>query len=168
MSEILVAYGTKRGSTGEVASEIAARLREHGLTVECRPVGEVDNLRVFDGVVVGGALYLGRLHPDVRRLLRESRKELAALPVAVFAMGPRTLEPHDVESSREQLNHALAKVPEIVPFAVAVFGGVFDPATASFPFNRIPASDARDWDAIHAWADEIAAVFSTTNVAVAV
>jgi menaquinone-dependent protoporphyrinogen oxidase len=168
MSRILVAYGTRRGSTREVASEIAATLRGHGLIVECRPAGEVDGVRVFDGVVVGGTLYMGRLHPDCRWLLDENREELAALPLAVFAMGPRTLEAHEVESSREQLNHTLAKVPELAPFAVTVFGGVFDPTSAGFPFNRMPASDARDWDAIHAWADEIAAVFATADRAVTV
>jgi menaquinone-dependent protoporphyrinogen oxidase len=168
MSRILVAYGTKRGSTGEVASAVAARLRQHGLTVECRPAGEVDNVHLFDGVVVGGALYMGRIHPDVRALLLDNREELAALPVAVFAMGPRTLDPHDVESSRAQLDHMLVKVPEIVPFAITVFGGVFDPATASFPLNRMKAADARDWDAIHAWADEIAAALATSALALPV
>ena len=40
--------------------------------------------------------------------------------------------------------------------AVAIFGGVVDPRKLSFPFNHMPASDARDWEAIHAWTDEVA------------
>jgi hypothetical protein len=35
--------------------------------------------------------------------------------------------------------------------ATAVFGGAFDPAHHRFPFNRMPAADARDWNAIRAW-----------------
>ena len=49
-------------------------------------------------------------------------------------------------------------MPELEPVATAVFGGVFDPSQLRFPFNRMPAADARDWDAIRAWADGLATV----------
>jgi hypothetical protein len=50
-------------------------------------------------------------------------------------------------------------VPDVDPYAVAVFGGAIDPRTLRFPFSHIPASDARDWNAIRAWASEISGVF---------
>jgi hypothetical protein len=71
--------------------------------------------------------------------------------VAVFAMGPRTAAEADVAESRRQLESALAGHPELHPVATAVFGGAFDPAQHRFPFNRMPAADARDWNAIRAW-----------------
>ena len=45
------------------------------------------------------------------------------------------------------------------PFATAIFGGVLDPAQQHFPFNRMPACDVRDREAIDAWADGVAARF---------
>src|SRR6266496_340908 len=45
------------------------------------------------------------------------------------------------------------------PVAIEVFGGVIDPAKLRFPFNRMPASDARDWTAIRAWASNLATQF---------
>src|SRR5438045_1533448 len=30
-----------------------------------------------------------------------------------------------------------------------------DPEGLTFPLNHLPAADARDWDAIHAWAEEV-------------
>jgi menaquinone-dependent protoporphyrinogen IX oxidase len=87
------------------------------------------------------------------------------MPVAVFAMGPLTLEDKDVLDARHQLDGALAKVPDIEPIAVAIFGGVIDPAKLRFPFNRMPATDARDWAAIRDWADEIASVLSARTAA---
>jgi hypothetical protein len=66
-------------------------------------------------------------------------------------MGPRTLSEADVAGSREQRERALAKTPSARPLAVEVFGGVVDPAKLHFPFSHMPASDARDWDAIRAW-----------------
>jgi menaquinone-dependent protoporphyrinogen oxidase len=160
---VLVAFASKHGSTAEVAEVIAAGLCEQGLEVDVRPAGEVDDISRYSGVVLGGALYMGRLHRDARRFLRRNRKVLAALPVAVFGMGPKTLEAKDVASSRAQLDHALDKAPEVMPFAVVVFGGVVDPGELDFPFNRMPESDARDWDAIHAWSREVVARFESAE-----
>ena len=163
---ILVAFASKHGSTVEVAEVIASSLTEHGLQVDFRRADDVEDDAGYGGVVLGGALYMGRLHRDARRFLHRHRETLAALPFAVFAMGPKTLDPKDVASSRAQLEHALDKVPEAEPFTVAIFGGVVDPHELDFPFNRMPATDARDWDAIHAWADEIAAhIGGTARVA---
>lgn len=152
---VLVAYATKRGSTREVAQSVAETLRAEGFEVECRRAAEIEDPDGYAGVVLGGALYMGRWHADARDFLKRHRRPLAPLRLAVFAMGPRTLAESDIEESRKQLDNALAMVPELEPVSVAVFGGVVDPAKLRFPFNRMPASDARDWDAIQAWARDV-------------
>ena len=157
---ILVAYATKRDSTHEVADAVAAWLREHGQEVDVRPAAEVGMLRPYGGVVLGGALYAGHWHRDARRFLATHRDELAKRPVAVYAMGPLSLRPADIEGSRQQLDRALAKEPWLEPVAVAIFGGVIDPARLRFPFTRMEATDARDWAAIRSWADELAETFA--------
>jgi menaquinone-dependent protoporphyrinogen oxidase len=156
MDTMLVAYATKHGSTREVAERVAATLEGEGLAVEIRPAAEVDDLTPYDRVVLGTALYMGRPLPDARRFLRRHRGALASLPFAVFAMGPKTLEPDDVAGARKQLDLALSRVPEVRPGSTAIFGGVVDPAKLRFPFNRMEASDARDWDAVGDWALEVA------------
>ncbi len=152
---LLVAYGSKRGSTREVAEALAKKLRTSEREVELRPAADVDDLAPYDGIVLGGSLYFGRWHEDAVRFLFTHRRELAERPVAIFALGSKTAEPKGLAESRAQLDKALQKTPEIEPRAVAVFGGVIDPAKLRFPLNRMPASDARDWDAIDAWAEEI-------------
>lgn len=156
MTRILVAYATKKGSTKEVAEAIAERLREHALDADVTPARGVRELAAYDGLVLGGSLYMGRWHGDALGLLKQQREAIAAMPFAVFAMGPMTMEESDVAHSRAQLDNALARTPEILPAAVAIFGGVLDPAEHRFPFSRMKASDARDWEAIRAWADEVA------------
>jgi len=160
---ILVAHASKRGSTTEVATFVAERLRERELVVDVRPAAEVEDLAFYDGVVLGGSLYFGRWHEDAARFLKRFREALADRPLAVFALGPKTASPHDLAESRAQLDRALAGVE---PTTVAVFGGVIDPAKLRFPFSRMLASDARDWAAIAAWADEVASVITRTEVAV--
>jgi menaquinone-dependent protoporphyrinogen oxidase len=157
---MLVTYATKAGSTREVAEVVARTLREHGHEADLRPAAEVGTLAPYGAVVLGTALYTGRLHRDARRFLRHHREQLAERPLAVFAMGPKTLADDEVAASRAQLDRALAAYPELQPATVAIFGGVVEPAKLRFPFNRMPATDARDWDAIRAWADEIAGVLT--------
>jgi menaquinone-dependent protoporphyrinogen oxidase len=161
----LIAYATRNGSTKEVALEIAGRLSAHGIVADVRSARDVAALDGYEAVVLGSAIYAGRLHSDARAFLHEHRAALAARPLAVFAMGPRTLEDADVASSHGQLDAALAKEPTLLPVTTAIFGGVLDPSQHHFPFNRIPAADARDWDAIRAWADEVAELITNVEVA---
>jgi menaquinone-dependent protoporphyrinogen oxidase len=162
---ILIAYATKNGSTEQVAGEVAARLSAHGFVADIRAARDVGVLDGYDGVILGSAIYMGRLHADAREFLKRHSAGLAELPLAVFAMGPRTLGSRDVASSRAQLDAALAKEPALRPLAIAIFGGVFDPAHQHFPFNRLPALDARDWQTIDTWADQVAARFRLGAVA---
>ena len=162
---VLVAYATKKGSTQEVAESVAGVLRERGLEVEVREAGDVRDLKGYAGVVIGGALYMGHWHRAAQRLLSHHRKEFATLPVAVFAMGPLGTEPSEFESARGQLDRALERAPEVEPVAVAIFGGVVDPAKLHFPFNRMPASDTRDPAAIRAWALDVAAALGAAATA---
>jgi len=153
---VLVAFASRHGSTEEVARVIAEVLRERGLSVDVRSATAVDGIADYEAVVIGGALYTARWHREARRLMHRERTALARVPVAVFAMGPRTLGDEDVSQSRRELDVALAEVPEVEPVSIAVFGGVVDPAKLHFPLNHMPAVDARDWDAIHGWAAALA------------
>lgn len=149
---VLVAYATKHGSTHEVAEVIADILRRQSVRAEVRPAAEVDDVTPYAGVVLGGSLYFGRWHKDALDFLRRHRSSLRAGPLAIYAMGPKTNAPEEVAASRAQLERALAKVPDARPDTVVVFGGVIDPSQLSFPLNRLPASDARDWQEILSWA----------------
>jgi menaquinone-dependent protoporphyrinogen oxidase len=160
---ILVAYASKRGSTAEVATFVGRRLREQGLVVDVREAAGVEDLAFYDGIVLGGSLYFGRWHDDARAFLERFRTALHDRPLAVFALGPKTASEPDLAESRTQLDHALGHAD---PTTVAVFGGVIDPNKLRFPFNRLPASDARDWTAIAAWADEVASRVARQEVAV--
>ena len=119
---ILVAYATKKGSTREVAEEIGGALVKRGLLADVRPASEVRSLEPYTGVVLGGALYTGRWHGDARALLKRHARALERIPLAVFAIGPKTLEEGDVAGARAQLDAALARTPTVTPTLTAIFG----------------------------------------------
>jgi menaquinone-dependent protoporphyrinogen oxidase len=160
---MLIAYASKHESTHEVAEAIAEVLREAGECVDVRLGREVDEIADGEAVILGGPLYMGRWHKDARHFLKRHRKRLAAGPLAVFALGPLHDTENEVAGSRQQLDNALGKVPEVRPLAVEVFVGRIDPQTLRFPFNRMPASDERDWDAIRAWAERLPELLATNE-----
>lgn len=85
---VLVAYGSKSGSTAEMAQWIVEELRSRHLDAEARPAAEVRGLGGYDAVVLGGALYMGRWHRDAVRFTRRHAEALTELPVWLFSSGP--------------------------------------------------------------------------------
>jgi menaquinone-dependent protoporphyrinogen oxidase len=157
---VLVAYATKYGSTEETALMVAAVLQAEQLPVEVRSVSEVKTWKPYSAVVLATALYMGRLHKGARQFLAKWQAELSRIPVALLVAGPVERDEKQQKSAQDQLAKELARVSWFHPVAQTVVGGKWDPAKLQFPFNwtlrKVPASDARDWDAIRAWAKEIA------------
>jgi len=147
---VLVAYASRHGSTREVAERVCEAIQSTGVRAHLRPAAGVDDVDGYDAVVLGGALYVGRLHRHAHRFLRRHADALAGRPLAVFGSGPTDAEPGHWRDSREQLDAALARY-DLDPLAVQVFGGRVDPSQFHFPLSRIAPGDARDWDAIEAW-----------------
>ncbi len=164
---ILVAYATRYGSTQEVSEAVAATLRQRGLEAEVLPMREVPSLASYRAVVLGAPIYMGTWHKDAHRFLLQHRQAFTARPVAVFALGPIHNDEEERQGAREQLDKELAKYPWLTPIALEVFAGRYDPSRLSFfhrllaalpasPLHALPASDARDWVAIRAWASDLA------------
>lgn len=164
-ASVLVAYATRYGSTQEVAEAVAATLRERGLAVDIQPMRDVRTLDQYRAVVLGAPLYMFHWHKDALHFLERYRAALTQRPVAIFALGPFQAEEKDFQEVRGQLDKELAKFPWLTPAAIAIFGGKFDPTKLTFPHNllpalkNMPASDVRDWTAIRAWANDLAAQF---------
>jgi menaquinone-dependent protoporphyrinogen oxidase len=165
-NSILVTYATRYNATREVAEKIAAVLSEHGLEVVLLPTHNVRSLESYRAVVLGAPLYIGSLLKGAQRFLEQHQAALAQLPAAFFALGPTRPGELDQPDVRAQLDEALAKIPWFKPVSAQLFGGKYDPARLRFPDSLLaalpasplhnqPASDARDWNAINAWAESL-------------
>ena len=154
MTRTLVAYASKHGSTEEVARWIGSYLRDAGHGVDVRDAAAVTDADPYHAVILGGSLYMGHWHADARAFLRRHRAALVERRLAVFALGPLTLEEGQVAASRKQLRKTLTHL-DVQPQFVTVFGGVVNPEKLRFPFSRMSQTDARDWSEIEAWAGEV-------------
>ena len=150
--KVLVAFDTKSGTTAEVAEAVTDTLREAGLEAELLAADDVSEVAGYGAVVVGAPLYMARWLPGGHRVLSlvEAVPEPSRPAVAVFALGPRKDEgPESWVRPRGQFERALAEHSDLAPVATALFGGAEPP-------GKKERRDIRDWDAIRAWALQVA------------
>lgn len=168
---LLVAYASVHGSTREIASAIAGRLRSAGHVVDLQPVDEIDALVGVDGVVLGSAIHNRAWLPPAVTFVEAHVAELSERPVWLFSVssvgdttsvfGQRIAhvmrrthsEPSQVRVWRGRLpvrgHRNFAGVIERSHWGLAgnvflrAFGGTY--------------GDHRDWQDIDRWADQIAA-----------
>jgi menaquinone-dependent protoporphyrinogen oxidase len=169
MTNVLVAYASKHGSTAEIAHKIAETLSRSGLTVDCVKAGAVDGVQGYDAVVVGSAVYIKRWRGDARRFLRRHGDDLSCRPLWVFSSGP-------VGDPKNDPNSSWLEPPKIIDLVVrlgarehVVFGGRM-PTKPRGPAQRAMVTncpceyrDRRNWDEIEAWAAKIATEVDTAT-----
>lgn len=155
----LVAYGTKNGSTAEIAEFIGSVLRDKGIRTDVRPAAEVQDVDPYDVVVLGGALYEGRWHRDARRFVRRHHHALTPIPVWLFSSGPLdfSASQRDVPPVRgaRRAERRLGAEEHVT------FGGRLQEGArgrmARILLEQGRGGDFRDFGRIAAWAERIAA-----------
>jgi menaquinone-dependent protoporphyrinogen oxidase len=82
-------------------------------------------------------------------------------------LGPLGTDEREIMEARNELDEELEKYPWLIPVALEIFGGKYDPAQLRFsdrliaklpasPIHGMPPSDVRDWTAIRSWAGDLA------------
>lgn len=167
-SPTLVAYATRSGSTAEVAESIASALREAGLSADVAPVHQVESLQGTTALILGAPLYMGKLPKDFHQFLALHRSALTLLRPWCFVLGPTQSKPADFVEARKEAEREFALYPWLRLADLQILGGRWDVKLLPFPFSiarrlpfcpldKVPASDIRDWNAIHVWGLAIAA-----------
>lgn len=156
---VLVAYGSKRGGTQDLAEAIGATLREAGHQVDVRDAREPEGLDAYDAVVVGSALYMFRWTWRVYRFLGRHRDELERMPVWFFSSGPLDHSPREevippVRSVKRWMKRLHVR-------GHVTFGGRLAEDAKGFIASKMAknghAGDFRDFDQARAWAFDLAA-----------
>jgi menaquinone-dependent protoporphyrinogen oxidase len=173
-TQVLIAYCTRSGSTAEVAEAIGRTVRDSGLPVQVKPMIEVESIAAGTEVVLGTALYIGHFPKESHRFLNRFEAELAKIRPWVFVLGPTEKERKQFAAAEEQARKELGKHRTLRPADMRVLGGRFDPAQLKLafpmslilkvpgnPMKKLPASDIRDWEWIHRWAEAIAEEIAT-------
>jgi menaquinone-dependent protoporphyrinogen oxidase len=149
--DVLVCYGSKRGSTRELAEWIGHSLQERGNTVDVGPARDVTSVAGYDAAIIGGALYVFRWHRDAKRVVRRYGRELSQMPVWLFSSGP--LDDSAAERTIPPVRFVRRAMERIGARGHMTFGGRLEPGGRT----QLPVGDWRDKRQVEGWVEGIAA-----------
>lgn len=177
----LVAYGSKYGSTKEIAERIGKNLAQSGMTVDLKDIKEDDGARLsdYDMAVVGSGIYAGKWMKPVKKFLENGASDAGKCKVAVFACCMDAADPKLAEDARKRYLADVVAEAKVNPVATGLFAGVVDFNKYGFVVKGIMKSivskrveeqqgkeaaanmpmvtDNRDWAQIDAWTKELLA-----------
>jgi menaquinone-dependent protoporphyrinogen oxidase len=170
--KVLVAYASRHGATAGIAERIAEKITEAGHTATAVPAKEARDVESYDAFVVGSAAYMFHWLKHATRFVNRQRSTLEQHPVWLFSSGPVGTDLVD-EKGRDVMETSRPKEFDqfsetIHPKGERIFFGAWDPDApavgAAEKFMKLmpaaksslPTGDFRDWEAIDAWATEIA------------
>jgi menaquinone-dependent protoporphyrinogen oxidase len=180
---VQVVYASRHGWTAGIAERIARILRSEGADVAVADAANRPDTDGFDAYVIGSGVQIGSWHKEATEFLERNQATLATRPVWLFSSGPLPGSSKMTEGT-DRLTLALgpeegpgsggrkkiaALSAAIHPRDHRVFYGAFNPddppksmqerLVRLMPASKeiLPAGDFREWDAIDAWAGEIAA-----------
>ncbi len=190
MARVLVVYGSRHGGTRGIAERIGDVLRAEGLQADVADAnGIAADVAGVDAYVIGSGVYMGSWLREAVAFIERNEATLAERPLWLFSSGP--LLGSTAKMSGDPVTDALGplegpgsggrkKIEELSsithPLDHRVFAGAFDPAdpprsvgerlVRMMPMSKgvLPPGDFRDWEAIEAWAREIAGQLVPTPV----
>ncbi|QUH29732.1 flavodoxin domain-containing protein [Vallitalea guaymasensis] len=160
--KILVAYGSKKGSTAEIAEKIGETLRQKGFQVDVLDAGKVKDLTPYSKIILGSSVYIGFWHKKAVLFLKKNIEALEKMPVWLYICGPTGHEnPIEQIKGRFYPKSLQPVIERIHPREITCFGGKLVLKTLN-PFEKwivknvkAPEGDFRDWQAITSWANTI-------------
>lgn len=169
---VLVAFGTRYGSTAMVASTIASELRSAGHADRVADLREraPANLGSYEMVVVGSPVFIGKWTKPAQEFLRRNAEAMAEKKVALFVCCSDVLFEEKVDAGRKMYLEDVAAAYDLRPVAMGMFGGEVDFNKYSmftrFLLSKVGAREAmetrgietskpydfRDWEQVRTWA----------------
>ena len=165
---ILSVYASAHGSTAEVARLLAEVWRERAIDTTLAAAGPAVPLDGYDAYALGSAIHHGLWLPEMATFVRRSGKALAEKPVYLWLTCLRAVEPGGYAYvTNNYLPNLLSRTLSFRK--IGIFAGKVDPATLTpdeswtltfrYDGSRDPSAlhgDHRDWNAIRAWAEQVA------------
>jgi menaquinone-dependent protoporphyrinogen oxidase len=162
----LVTAASKHGSTVGLGEAVALGLRRHGFEVDVIAPDDVDDVKAYDVVVIGSAVYAGRWMRGAKDLVQRHSAALRWRDVWLFSSGPLGNPPVPAEEPAD----AVAALSASGARGHVLLAGALDPDELRLTERLVvravkaPYGDFRDWTAVGRWVEEIARTSSVKAV----
>ncbi|MHC1604587.1 MAG: flavodoxin domain-containing protein [Candidatus Methanofastidiosia archaeon] len=170
----LIAYGTRYGSTTDIANKMGDILAEAGINTRIVNLSkeQVIGISSYDLVIVGSAIRFGNWTKETLRFLERFESELSRKKVALFVSCGDARDPKKHEEAKKNyLKKVAEKYPSIRPCKLGLFGRVIDLKKYGFGIRQMMKAltkdlkmqgidtskpyDFRNWEAIQNWTKEL-------------
>ncbi len=188
--KVLIAYGTRYGSTEEISQKIAEILENKGLEVQLVDLKktkskEWPSLENFDGVLVGSSIKIFKWMNEPQEFLKKHKVEIQKRVkiLGLFVSCGTASVPENCEKAKnDYLEKVMAKIG-IEADIYDAFGGVYDFSESSrmgsldkrmlkmglkemakdsgIKYDEKGRNDFRDWDQIRSFAEKFAELMKT-------
>jgi menaquinone-dependent protoporphyrinogen oxidase len=172
--KVLICYGTRYGTTTEIAEKMAEVARNLGKDVDLvdmKKSSPSHSLSEYDLVVIGSGIRAGQWTGEPIDFMKMNVEELSKKRVALFVVcGYAGSEDKCDEAQLDFLDN-VAKEVGLTPTSTGLFGGVFDFKKYNFvvrklvkgivkkqlpPGEEVPEKiDFRNWEQIKNWMTEL-------------
>jgi len=181
--KVLIAYGSRFGSTEEISIKIYEILEEQGIEtslINLKKVKSKDwpSLESFDGVLVGSGIRIGRWTKEAKAFLKKNREELENKSLGLFVSCADAAVPETIGKARQDYLETTMEELGITAGIHDAFGGVLDFTKSSkmsfiekkalmavakqragdniSGINGKSRNDFRDWEQIKSFAEKYA------------
>ncbi len=172
--KVLICFGTRYGSTTEVAEIMAEVARELGKEVDLVDLKEnspSSSISEYDLVVIGSGIRAGQWTGEPMDFMKNNVEELSKKQVALFVVCGYAASEDKCDEAQLDFLDNVAKEVGLTPKSTGFFGGVFDFKKYNFvvrklvkgivkkqlpPGEDIPEKiDFRNWDQIKSWMSDL-------------
>ena len=182
---VLIAYGSRYGSTEEISKEIAKVLENKGIEIQLIDLKktkskEWPSLESFDGVLVGSGIKIGKWMKEPKKFLEKHKDEFKKKEklLGLFVSSGNASIPEKYQQAKTDYLEKVMTEIEIEADIYDAFGGVYDLSNSSkmgflmkkmikmamkeiteetgIELNENARNDLRNWDQIRDFAEKFA------------
>ena len=155
---ILVTVASRHGATAEMGDVVARELEQAGHTVDVIAPDDVERVVPYDAVVLGSAVYVGRLAASLRDLVERQGAHLRLRPVFLFWSGPVGDPPMPAGVPDDVTDMArTVEADDVMCFVGALDRSQLNLSErALVALTKAEAGDFRDWDVVRDWGRKVA------------
>lgn len=115
---VLIAYGSRYGSTEEIANKISEYFKESNIestVIDVKKEKKWPSLQEYDGVIVGSGIKISKWMNEPRKFLEKNSQELNKKKLAVFISCITII--NEPEIARKNLLEKVFKETGLSPFS---------------------------------------------------